>query len=422
MHQEKMKIFIEKLKNIINNVSAPTKKGERCQSFFLSDGVAFTLCDEYAVEYNNLLKDLLRQGAWGEKFSESYISNHIRDVIVKTIKDEKLDNLTAYFEELINGLDGYSQEQVVLVPVANVVMVGGVLPIGYIILKRIDDKRIDELMGRIALVINASELSGEEKKNRIQMARKVFLSPINGKVCAEYKVVAEPRRAKELAEEELRRALDLFRFSMPALYHDSLNCLIGLEGEIIQGSRSTLIISSDAKSFSAPSELVGALQPFELSPGNVDIMKGIGVFGLSDILKKVETTEFERFLLHGIHWYSDSIMQIKLENKLTSLMSCLETLLNPKESLSSITSAIAEGVALICAKETESRIKIDKRIKELYRKRSALSHGGEKEILSADIEELRMLAHAFLRNMIDKLGEFKVQSDLFEWIKILKYS
>ena len=112
--------------------------------------------------------------------------------------------------------------------------------------------------------------------------------------------------------------------------------------------------------------------------------------------------------------------QQEIENQLLNLIICIEAFLTPKEA-TPIGTAIAEGVAIILATGLDRKIRLKKRIKEIYGMRSAISHGGRKAILQSDLEELRSVAGDFIMTMISRKEEFKSRQDLLVWIETQKF-
>ena len=70
--------------------------------------------------------------------------------------------------------------------------------------------------------------------------------------------------------------------------------------------------------------------------------------------------------------------------------------------------------------EVENRKKLKKRIQELYRLRSAVSHGGKKNVYEADVTELQVIVGGLIMNLIDKLNDFNDHKALFDWIESQK--
>ena len=128
---------------------------------------------------------------------------------------------------------------------------------------------------------------------------------------------------------------------------------------------------------------------------------------------------FEQTLLRGLHWFSSAETQEEPENRLLNLITCIETCLTPRDG-NPITTAIAEGAAIIIAHDLAGRRHLKKRIQELYRRRSAISHGGQTALLDSEWTELRHIAGALLVTLIKRKEEFASQRDLLEWIETKK--
>ena len=164
--------------------------------------------------------------------------------------------------------------------------------------------------------------------------------------------------------------------------------------------------------------MVGPLVPFELGDSDIKQMEEIGAFKLSDILAKPEKqlTDFEKTLLRTLHWFSSSLTQHEIENQLLNMITCLETLLTPRDG-NPIGTAIAEGVAILIRTGYEDRITLKKKVQEIYRSRSAVSHGGKKEIFESDVKELEEISRTLIKTMIKRKDEFKSQKELLKWIE-----
>jgi hypothetical protein len=149
----------------------------------------------------------------------------------------------------------------------------------------------------------------------------------------------------------------------------------------------------------------------------------MGALKVFELLKKNYSVQndFERTLLRTIHWYATHTIQEELENKLLNLITSLETLLTPRDN-NPIGTAIAEGTAILITEGVENRRSLKKRIQELYRLRSAVSHGGKKTVSEKDIVELRWIVSNLIVVLIQKLSEYKTQKELLDWIEEQKFS
>src|SRR5207237_71510 len=110
----------------------------------------------------------------------------------------------------------------------------------------------------------------DAKRELSEMARERVMGHIHGRVCVEWRGIAEPNQAVILAEEEARRILELLRFSIPMLYATTSAVVIGLQGEALAGSRHTLTMTPDLRNFFQTFNLTGSVIAFELSSSNLE--------------------------------------------------------------------------------------------------------------------------------------------------------
>ncbi len=240
---------------------------------------------------------------------------------------------------------------------------------------------------------------------------------------AEFKVIAEPKRAKERALEETRRVIDVFRYSIPALYSEDKKVAVGIAGEEISALRLLPILSSDGLKFSVESDRIGMLFPFTINHEMSQHFDRLGVQKLFDLLGKKYSslTSFDKCLLNSIHWFASFTSQLEPENQVLNLLMSLESLLTPKEN-NPIGTAIAEGVAWLIGDDTRTRKQIKKRVQELYRIRSGVAHGGKKTVQKSAIEDLTSICGNVLANLIPRHSEFANQKTLLGWIEEQKLS
>jgi hypothetical protein len=253
----------------------------------------------------------------------------------------------------------------------------------------------------------------EQKHAFFKQADEHYIAKIKGRVCAEVKVVAEPERAEEIALAETRRVIDLLRFSLLLLDREKDKKVIGLQGEACEDTRATISIKSDETGVNYMGSVV--FHPFPLTRQTVEAMREIGVFVLSDLLRKKELTEFEEVILRAVHWLASAQAQFENENALLNLVTCLETFLKPAKD-DPITATIAEGVAILTATGLEERKRRKNRVKAFYGMRSRLTHEGHWEILSSGLAELTGIARDLTVQMIRRKDEFPTQEALRNWI------
>jgi hypothetical protein len=161
--------------------------------------------------------------------------------------------------------------------------------------------------------------------------------------------------------------------------------------------------------------------PLIITPENITKLHDCGAMDIAGFLEKspVSLTEIERVILRGLHWFGNSMCQGEAENELLSLTTCLETFLTPKDG-NPIGTAIAEGIAILLGTGLEERKRLKKRVKDLYGKRSGVSHGGHKAVLEADLTVLRDIAKRLIFKVVELCTRLNSPKELLELIEDAK--
>ena len=186
--------------------------------------------------------------------------------------------------------------------------------------------------------------------------------------CAEYIVVAEPVRATERAAFETNRALELLRLAIPwiagrASDEFALQTQVGLQGDSISSTRYSLALSE--KGMRRGKRRVGPFYTMSITQRERSEMKRIGIFELSEVLRKEAPTELETKLLDAVHWFASGTTQSDPRYHYLSVYFCLETLLGRHSYGGSIANTIAETTAWLLGNSYEARRCIKRRMKKL---------------------------------------------------------
>jgi len=369
------------------------------------DGIDYA----YDLAAVNIIKSttshVLTHKSWGAQVSESFARKRLLELVraLLTDRDSACESrlLAAFIADFPKAID----RQTVYVPIFGVRIEGSPWKIGKV-----------QLVNVTAEIIDAA-CSGTP-----EVCSHLLRSTIAPGTSAVYEVEAEPEKAKELAFEETRRAIDLLRFSVilkPELVLGKI--VIALEEDINLQPENRLIAIIPQDFASLQVHWRGATRhhvDWVLTKELIEELDRIGFRQLSATLGKpyAQTSEFEKALIRSVHWIANSQFQFDNENKLLSLITSLEVLLTPKDG-NPIGTAIAEAVALICSGELTERKTIKRRLKELYRRRSSVSHGGHTAVGQSDLAELSKLAQETVLWMIGRIDDFKTLTDVFEWIE-----
>jgi hypothetical protein len=420
MDQRKQAALARQIVRIAENTSDFGQTGKRRTRELSYQSVAFALLDDVADEYDDVIRRLLGHADWGEKFSEKYVDNSLRQLVAEILSEgesgtDASERASKGLTALIAHLEGYSEEHTCYVPLVGLRLGAGNVEVGQVVLKELSEEEVDRLVRTVVSITQRTKHSEEEKQSFIPMQENLLRS-LQGTVCAEFRTVAEPDRARERAETESRRVLDLLRFTLPTLYSPNWNVAVGLAGEVFQAQRITPTLSGSRFNVNVVS--VGPHMDLDLSEASIKVMQEIGVFELSEILRKPlkSLSDFEETLLRAIHWFADAETQPELDNQLLSLITCLETFLTPRDSRP-IRTTVAEGVAMIVTEGLERRMALKKFVLRVYDQRSAVSHGGRMGVLQTDLGRLKEIAHALIRVLIQRKAEFARRKDLASWLE-----
>jgi hypothetical protein len=158
--------------------------------------------------------------------------------------------------------------------------------------------------------------------------------------------------------------------------------------------------------------------PLLITSDNITKLRDCGALDIAGFLEKplASLTDIERVILRGIHWFGNALCQGEAENELLSLITCLETFLTPRDG-NPIGTAIGEGIAILLGSGLEERKSLKKRVKDLYRQRSSVSHGGEKAVLEDDLTALRDIAKRLIFKVVELRNQLNSQKELLELIE-----
>ena len=420
MKESAIQAYANKLNKIAENASKDFGAEIYPKKIFSSEGISVALLGDTAELYSSLSRDLLNKAGWGKKFSEKYVESKLNSLIAITSAQKSYDQTKNRLKEIDDEYISFSTEYSVVIPIFGLI-VSDLINIGKVEFLQMDGNKIESVLGPMENVIQSTLHTDEEKKKIIEIQNSIISSKFLNAVCSRVQVIAEPTRAKEIAEVETKRSLDILRFSIPAIYPPSHKISVGLWGEVARDARISLVLSDS--NFTLDHQLVGPLHSFKIDSENIPHMERIGVFRFSQILNKSDSslTDFENTMLRSLHWFANSLRQDENENAFLNLITSLEALFNPRDG-NPIGTAIAEGCAFLLSKDIQSRKRIKKRIKERYGFRSGVSHGGKKVILDADLIELRAYLMVVLSKLSGRVGEWNSQKDFLDWIEDQKFA
>lgn len=422
MHPKKIEHIASIIDKISKGLIPPRSNIKGRHRLISSHNELFILIGDVLDAYEDLLLKLLSDENWERKFSEKYVEKKLRKIVIFNRVEEQYD-LLKEIRILEEHYEKYNTIHQVYIPLVGVKAPNEPIQIGNIQFVLMTNELKNEIINKVNAIITKTT-SPEDNQVYMKKYLEENLSGLEGKSFSVFEVLAEPIRARERAEIETKRAIDLLRYSVPSLYSNDYEVKVGLLGDVPKKTtRFEPTLALDNSNFSLNKEIAGPIVPFQFNEKNLKIMEDIGVFVLSEILQNTNDNikEIESALLRGIHWLGNSTIDNDIENSFLNLVICLETFLTPRNR-DPIASSIGEGVAFALAEDVESRKRIKKKIKDFYNKRSGISHGGDKSVHIGELVYLQRLTISFTVWLIDNIDKFNSVKDLLNWVEDQKLS
>jgi hypothetical protein len=185
-------------------------------------------------------------------------------------------------------------------------------------------------------------------------------------------------------------------------------------------------ILSDRGELSSSSTLHGPIEPIQLdAPYFVNEDNGYQtVWGFTT---KTNLNEFQKRIMLAVEWIGQSMADPSPPSAFIKAAIALEIIFTPSKKAiitPSIVNQISESIALILGSSVDKRLKLEKRVKDLYELRSKIVHSGNKDINPADYKTLLEIARSVIIKILtsDKLNSVKTVEELYNILKIFKYS
>lgn len=413
MNQQLLKKLADQIRSAAEGALLPSQS--KLLRFQMHDGVAYSLTNEAARTFNDVVTKLLEQKQFAQKFSAKYIEKKLKKLFAELLANEEYD-IENGISELANELLEFNQNNIVFLKIEGILL-SACLVIGKVRFVPGDDYLIENINNKFEAIIKTLKNNEESKNSYRQLIEQQSRSEFQGGCIGVVEIDAEPIRAFEIAKEEVRRAIDLLRFSSKAIYPLSEDVRIGLKGDHPKTKRQGFIVSE--KVSDTPEDSVGSVRSFEINEATIQRMNEIGVFRLSDALSKKQANNLEETLIRAIHWFSVALTQNESGNAFLFLIVALESLFKAEKG-NSIGGTVAESVAFIMSDNLDGRKKIITLVRKYYGKRSGVAHGGNKSISNSELLNLINIVGTTIMVVIEKLKEINTQKELMNWIEEMK--
>lgn len=145
------------------------------------------------------------------------------------------------------------------------------------------------------------------------------------------------------------------------------------------------------------------------------------------IITKNKLSEIESKIILSIDWIGQSTNERSSTDAFLKAAIALEVLLtyNDKVPITpSLTYRLSESSALILGKKMSDRIKIERKIKSLYSRRSSIVHAGKHSVEKKEISHMQSYVRAIIMELLTdpNLCKIKTTQTLYDYLREVKYS
>ncbi|MGA7076518.1 MAG: hypothetical protein WBZ42_08260 [Halobacteriota archaeon] len=405
----------------------------------------YGLVGENLTRFYELVDEVANKKWWYNRLSWQHVHNSVRDVIKEVLQspdEARTDSVHSSYDIEIarNRLDKMlkqfhqeaSQEWTVYTPLVGIqISSERAVHIGNAELIAVNDELRSKLRDTVSSKLSSAS-NPPKSEDELAQAAEHFLVGFDLQsttACAFYRIRGEENKASEIAEEESTYVLDLLRY-YAYNYEIGREMAMGLQGEMISGHRTALLLSTSDRGVVTHLTRTGAIHSLWFPPDDETALREIGFFEASDIIKKKHRSEIEQAILDGLHWFAISQVQTKKEIELVCLTMCLENFLTPGKNRKA--EAISEGCAILLESDLESRKQLKKQVVHIYDCRSKIVHGGfvqrrvsrskTRRHLESHLEDLRAIANDVIMTLIKRNTEFVTRDKLRSWIEDQKLS
>lgn len=414
MRSKQIEKYTEKICEVING--ATYNENGRVIDRPRTDGQhGFTLNDNVDKKLKKIVEDLFEKEKWSSKFSKDYIHQNIWKIILGTVGTKDDQNVSPDFKKIVDEYNSFNTKYTILIPLEGIKLQIPQLLIGNLKINTINEEYLKMLKEKNKSI--ASRSKGDARM--ISASIEGSLSKLENEVCAQIEKIAEPRRAIELAHEELSLVLDLLRYSASILTPDFHKVKIGLKEDFNRGVRPDIAFSEDE--IFIDSIVVGSRAPFIIDDKVVQDMDKLGVFLLGryiDDKTNLPNSKFLETILVSIHWHAHALELDNISDKILNFTTSIECFFETKDK--PIAKTLSEGMAFIFQDDYERRIELKKEMNRLYNLRSKISHGGIKEITEEDVGQLRHLSFVLIDFAIIYKDIFISKPSFNSWVDSLR--
>ena len=228
-------------------------------------------------------------------------------------------------------------------------------------------------------------------------------------------------KAIEIADEHFERFELILRYVIGSATNHFEVGVLNYQG---WRQRKAYILSMEEVSNSSTTH--GPREPIRLDEPYL-VNEDTGYHTIWGFTTKTNLNKFQKRIMLAVEWIGQSMAEPSPPSAFIKAAIALEIIFTHSEEAiitPSILNQISESIALILGSSVDERLKLEKRVKDLYELRSTIVHSGNKDINQADYKTLLEIARSVIIKILtsDKLNSVDTVEELYSILKKIKYS
>lgn len=384
--------------------------GERVARYFPHDNKQFGLEGDNYKKFVKLCESIQKAIRPSSTISREAVEDQAFQWLSNRYSGSVTTNLV---DHILPQLEEEVKEFEIWIPIGEL-RLEGVVEIGNIQLRPITKELLDQW--KAPLLTKGSE---EHKQENAKFFEEKIRKPLQGWPAAFIKLRAEPKAAKEIALYETERSLAALRLFTPAALFPKTNCYIAAMGS--ENVETVTTITFQGGIFAMLSKWIvdNSQRPLALDNSAIAQIRKSGLDIVSQLLCKVDLTDFEESLLDSLTLYSNATKAKELASKIVYILASLEGIFL-KNDTEPIQQNLGERIATLIGKNLDEKKNIIKNIKTIYGTRSAFLHHAHSISQFEDLERFMYTAFIALTTAIQNHDRFPSKQEYISAIDDLK--
>jgi len=401
---------IKSSENIKQTISEPFK-------YLSTEKGSFFLNQEGITCLASILQELKKDESINRKFSNTYLENVIKELIVGLLPVLPKDISNAVqtgSAQLFSILSQPEVDWLIMNPIENLKLGIRFLDVGVV------------RFGKFSKNLEKRLLLHQGKKLRTFLQKNVFPSYRTMVIAFAHVSAVDEERAREIGRHAINEAVDILRFYRLNSNFRNIDLArnnIDIAGQLHQGTTITLCLRNSRNRQIVPSfEKIGFLFPFPIDASGLTALHHDCFDILNAILKKgTNKTVFEKRILSGVRFCALSTEDEAVTNAFVNSIVSLEAIL--LTGYETKAGNLAERVALIVGKNSSERNWYFDQMIALYKTRSEIVHSGYADVPLSSLRLLQLINYTCIIKLLklSRKRNFRAVSDLLNWCRFKKF-